>query len=149
MALRVFLRGEAAGLRARLAADPNVEIVDVIDEAEAVLSLPPSSARAGYGLEPDEAADHERPVETLVVTDRPDSIHRLPHHLAASEGVNVKHPNSESCGLDGCTCDSIRNIVELQIKKYPNAGLREFPYKPWPRRSKKLRAYLKSADNVP
>jgi DNA-binding CsgD family transcriptional regulator len=36
--LRVYLRGAAAELRAQLALDPHLEIVDSIDEAEAVLS---------------------------------------------------------------------------------------------------------------
>jgi ATP/maltotriose-dependent transcriptional regulator MalT len=42
LALRVYLRGAAAALRARVAADPHIEIVDLIDQAEAVLSLPPA-----------------------------------------------------------------------------------------------------------
>jgi DNA-binding CsgD family transcriptional regulator len=53
MPLRVYLRGPAAALRARLAPDPNLEIVERIDEAEAVLSLPPV------------ASDQDPPVETL------------------------------------------------------------------------------------
>lgn len=53
MALRVYLRGGAAALRARLGLDPNLEIVDRIDEAEAVISLPPATA------------DHDPPVEAL------------------------------------------------------------------------------------
>jgi DNA-binding CsgD family transcriptional regulator len=51
--LRVYLRGAAAALRARLASDPNIEIVDLIERAEAVLSLPP----AGQDVDP--------PIETL------------------------------------------------------------------------------------
>ena len=39
--IRVFLRGRAASaLKGRLTNDPRVEIVDAIDEADAVLSLP-------------------------------------------------------------------------------------------------------------
>lgn len=39
--IRVFLRGRAASaLKHRLTADPRVEVVDAIDEADAVLSLP-------------------------------------------------------------------------------------------------------------
>jgi ATP/maltotriose-dependent transcriptional regulator MalT len=53
MALRVYLRGAAAALRARLAADPHIEIVDLIDQAEAVLSVPPAQR------------DEDPPVETL------------------------------------------------------------------------------------
>lgn len=38
--IRVFLRGRAAStLKERLTADPRVELVDAIDEADAVLSL--------------------------------------------------------------------------------------------------------------
>ena len=40
MPLRVYLRGAASALRERLASDPNLELVDRLDEAEAVLSLP-------------------------------------------------------------------------------------------------------------
>ena len=42
MRLRVYLRGAAAAFRSRLALDPNLEIVDRLDDAEAVLSTPPS-----------------------------------------------------------------------------------------------------------
>jgi len=42
MALRVYLRGAAAALGAQLAADRHIEIVDLIDQADAVLSLPPA-----------------------------------------------------------------------------------------------------------
>jgi DNA-binding NarL/FixJ family response regulator len=39
--IRVYLRGRAGdALRERLAADPRVELVDAIDRADAVLSLP-------------------------------------------------------------------------------------------------------------
>ena len=38
MPLRVYLRGAAAAFREQLALDPHLEIVDRIDEAEAVLS---------------------------------------------------------------------------------------------------------------
>jgi NarL family two-component system response regulator YdfI len=40
--LRIYLRGDAAALRSRLAADPNLEIIDVIEHADAVVSLPPA-----------------------------------------------------------------------------------------------------------
>ena len=56
MPLRVYLRGAAAAFRARLALDPNLEIVDRIDDAEAVLSR-----RSPEGAK----ADSVRPVETL------------------------------------------------------------------------------------
>src|SRR5688500_6690524 len=45
MTLRIFLRGAAEALRLRLASDPNIELVDRIEQAEAVLSLPPAFAR--------------------------------------------------------------------------------------------------------
>jgi ATP/maltotriose-dependent transcriptional regulator MalT len=53
LALRVYLRGAAAALRARLAADPHLEIVDLVEQAEAVLSVP--SARR----------DDDPPLESL------------------------------------------------------------------------------------
>jgi ATP/maltotriose-dependent transcriptional regulator MalT len=49
----VYLRGAAAAFRARLALDPHLEIVDRIDDAEAVVSLPPNNV------------DQEVPVEVL------------------------------------------------------------------------------------
>ena len=42
--IRVYIRGAADALRGRLAADPRIAIVDRIEQAEAVLSLPPASA---------------------------------------------------------------------------------------------------------
>ena len=53
MPFRVYLRGAADALRERLALDPHLEIVDRIDEAETVLSLPPA------------AQDVETPIEAL------------------------------------------------------------------------------------
>ena len=55
MALRVYLKGAAAALRARLADDPHIEIVDLIEQAEAVMSLP-----AARGVQ-------DPPIETLTV----------------------------------------------------------------------------------
>ncbi len=49
----MYLRGAAAALRARLAEDPNVVLVDRVDEADAVLSLPPATD------------DHDPPIEAL------------------------------------------------------------------------------------
>lgn len=43
--IRVYIHGAADALRGRLAADPRIELVDRIEQAEAVLSLPPASAR--------------------------------------------------------------------------------------------------------
>jgi ATP/maltotriose-dependent transcriptional regulator MalT len=47
--LRVFIRGAAEALRPRLASDPNLELVDRIEQAEAVVSLPPTIARDDEG----------------------------------------------------------------------------------------------------
>lgn len=64
MALRVYLRGAAAALRARLAPDPHLEIVDRIDEAEAVLSFPPPPSSAD-GLRRNGLSKEYAPVEAL------------------------------------------------------------------------------------
>ena len=67
MTLRVFIRGAAEAFRPRLASDPNIELVDRIEQAEAVLSMPPAFARedeAGYGgASP--RRDYAAPVESL------------------------------------------------------------------------------------
>ena len=67
MTLRIFLRGAAEALRLRLASDPNIELVDRIEQAEAVLSLPPTFARDDEGGlrlgKP--ARDYAAPVEAL------------------------------------------------------------------------------------
>ncbi len=59
MALRVYLRGAAAALRARVAADPHLEIVDLIEEAEAVLSNSPPPRDADPLLETLTAREHD------------------------------------------------------------------------------------------
>ena len=59
MALRVYLRGAAEALRARLAADPHIEIVDLLDQADAVMSLPPARADADPLLETLTAREHD------------------------------------------------------------------------------------------
>ena len=59
MALRVYLRGAAAALRARIAADPHLEIVDLVDQAEAVLSLPPAAHDTDPLLESLTAREHD------------------------------------------------------------------------------------------
>ena len=59
MALRVYLRGAAAALRARLAADPYLEIVDLVEQADAVLSLPPARRDADPPLETLTAREHD------------------------------------------------------------------------------------------
>jgi ATP/maltotriose-dependent transcriptional regulator MalT len=65
--LRIFLRGAAEALRLRLASDPNIELVDRIEQAEAVLSLPPAFARDDEdGLRRGKPArDYAAPVEAL------------------------------------------------------------------------------------
>ena len=62
MPLRIYLRGAAAAFRAQLALDPHLEIVDRIDEAEAVVSAPPSPAD---GLRRDRLSQQFVPVEAL------------------------------------------------------------------------------------
>ena len=66
MTLRLFLRGAAEALRPRLASDPNIELVDRIEQAEAVLSLPSAYAREDGGLRRDRPArEYAAPVEAL------------------------------------------------------------------------------------
>jgi ATP/maltotriose-dependent transcriptional regulator MalT len=67
MTLRIFLRGAAEALRLRLASDPNIELVDRIEQAEAVLSLPPTFARDDEGRlrRGKPARDYAAPVEAL------------------------------------------------------------------------------------
>jgi ATP/maltotriose-dependent transcriptional regulator MalT len=48
--LRIYLRDAAEALRPRLASDPNIELVDRIELAEAVVSLPASARGEDYGL---------------------------------------------------------------------------------------------------
>ena len=59
MALRVYLRGAAAALRARIAADPHLEIVDLVEQAEAVISLPPAQRDVDPLLETLTAREHD------------------------------------------------------------------------------------------
>ena len=93
MALRVYLRGAAAALRARLAADPHIEIVDLIDQAEAVLSLPPAQRDDDPPLETLTAREHD--VLALVADGRSNrdiarqlsiSEHTVKFHLASIFG---------------------------------------------------------------
>ena len=55
--MRVFIRGAAEALRPRLASDPHIELVDRIEQAEAVLSLAPAMDRD----------DVDAPIESLTV----------------------------------------------------------------------------------
>jgi DNA-binding CsgD family transcriptional regulator len=57
--LRIFLRGAASALRARLSSDPHLAIVDRLDEAEAVLSLPPSADDVVSPVEALTAREHD------------------------------------------------------------------------------------------
>ena len=66
MALRVYLRGAAAALRARIAADPHLEIVDLAEQAEAALSLPAFAHDHDDGLRRGRPGrDYPEPVEAL------------------------------------------------------------------------------------
>lgn len=55
----MYLRGAAAALRARLAADPHLEIVDLVEQADAVLSLPPARRDEDPPLEALTAREHD------------------------------------------------------------------------------------------
>ena len=59
MTLRIFLRGAAEALRLRLASDPNIELVDRIEQAEAVLSLPPAALEDAAIIETLTTREHE------------------------------------------------------------------------------------------
>ena len=69
MLLRVFLGGRASdeldALRRRLTADPNIELVDRAELADAVVSLPSASARATGGLRRDRPGRDEPLIESL------------------------------------------------------------------------------------
>ena len=59
MKLRVYIRGAAEALRHRLASDPHVELVDRIDQAEAVISLPPPATDAAAVVESLTTLEHD------------------------------------------------------------------------------------------
>ncbi len=95
--LRVFLSGlasnEIALLRQRLAADPNVELVDRIEHADAVISLPPAARQQEPLMESLTARELE--VLALVADGLPNrdiaraldiSEHTVKFHLAAVFG---------------------------------------------------------------
>ena len=69
MPLRVFLSGRASdaldALRRRLLADPNLELVDRADLAEAVVSLPRLRSLDDGELRRGRLSNEDRPVETL------------------------------------------------------------------------------------
>jgi ATP/maltotriose-dependent transcriptional regulator MalT len=63
----VYIRDSAAALRRLIAENPNIELVDRIDQADAVLSLPPAYAPGDErGLRRDKPArEYNEPVEAL------------------------------------------------------------------------------------
>jgi ATP/maltotriose-dependent transcriptional regulator MalT len=97
----VFLQSRAAGdvdaLRLRLAADPNIEIVDRVERAEAVLSLPAPARLQEPLIEALTAREHD--VLALVADGLPNreiagrlaiSEHTVKFHLASVFGkLNV------------------------------------------------------------
>jgi ATP/maltotriose-dependent transcriptional regulator MalT len=93
----VFLSGKAAdeieNLRRRLADDPNLELVDRLDRAEAVLTVPPAARQQEPLVEALTAREHE--VLALVADGLPNreiahaldiSEHTVKFHLASIFG---------------------------------------------------------------
>src|SRR5436189_5081337 len=70
------------------------------------------------------------------------------HHLAAAERMNVEHPNTESCCLDGRICDRVRNVVKVQVQKDPMSRTGQFPDQARSCRSEQLRPDLESTHRI-
>ena len=92
MSLRIYLRGQAETLRSRLAGDANIEIVDRVELADAVLSIP-RPARDDSPVETLTAREHD--VFALVADGLPNrdiaarlaiSEHTVKFHLASIFG---------------------------------------------------------------
>ena len=74
MALRLFVSGRASqeldALRARLMADSNIELVDRIELAEAVITLPGSAPLGDNALRRGKPREYDQYVEALTMRER-------------------------------------------------------------------------------
>src|SRR5208337_1780840 len=75
------------------------------------------SVEAGKGRDP----DNLRPLNVFLNAQLFHSVPALPHHGKASGGVYIEHVNSESGSSKRSPGNSIRNIMELEVEKYPLA----------------------------
>ena len=91
--MRVYVRDSAASLRRLIAENPDIELVDSIDQADAVLSLPP--AKRGDEAPVEALTARELDVLTLVADGRSNrdigaalaiSDHTVKFHLASIFG---------------------------------------------------------------
>ena len=96
MPLRVFLSGRASdeldALRRRLTADPNLELVDRAELAEAVVSLPPPRRAELEGGLIESLTTREHDVLVLVADGL--SNREIAHDLAISEHTVKFHVNA-------------------------------------------------------